>query len=206
MDETTITCLRDYRPFEIPHNIKAILISEVDGQRSVAGENIKRMAKICENVNASSFCVTDDKEESEQLWEVRRAASPALYSFKSGKINEDVCVPRANLMQLLKGVEAIAKSKNITIACFGHAGDGNIHVNILFDPGISGERERADSAVEEIMKETIGVGGTLSGEHGIGNTKSKYLGMEIKPRELKLMKDIKALLDPKGILNPGKIF
>lgn len=89
---------------------------------------------------------------------------------------------------------------------FGHAGDGNIHINILIDPSVPKEMERAENAVSDIFKETVNLGGTLSGEHGVGNTKSKYLSLEIKPRELKLMKDIKTLLDPNGILNPGKIF
>jgi glycolate oxidase len=183
-----------------------LLLIEVDGAEKTAHRDALRVMKICEDNKALKVRRAGNKKETEELWDVRRAISPALYEIGKEKINEDICVPRSELTRILQKIADIGERYGVNIVNFGHAGDGNIHVNILIDPGVKGERERADRAVEEIFQETVNLGGTLSGEHGIGNTKSKYLGMEIKPRELKLMKDIKTLLDPKGILNPGKIF
>ena len=107
---------------------------------------------------------------------------------------------------MLERIAQVAEKYGLKTANFGHAGDGNIHMNILFDPSIPEETERAEAAAGEIFEEVRNLNGTLSGEHGIGNTKSKYLEIEVKPRELQLMKDIKSLFDPNNILNPGKIF
>ncbi len=185
---------------------EALLLIEVDGTKETARRDALRVMKICEDNKALKVRRARQRKEAEDLWDVRRAISPALYEIGKKKISEDICVPRSELTRMLGKISKIGKKHRVNIVNFGHAGDGNIHVNILIDSGMRGERERADSAVEEILKEAINLGGTLSGEHGIGNTKSKYLGIEIKPREFKLMRDIKALLDPNGILNPGKIF
>ena len=142
----------------------------------------------------------------DELWAVRRLISSSLYAISKGKVNEDICVPRSNLPKMLDRISEISEKHGLKTANFEHAGDGNIHMNILIDPGVPEELERAEAAAAEIFEEVIKLDGTLTGEHGIGNTKSKYLSMEIKPKELELMKGIKALFDPNGILNPGKIF
>ena len=161
---------------------------------------------ICKDNGAFEVKKAETEEEIDDLWAVRRSISPALYAISKGKVNEDICVPRSNLTEMLEKIDEIAGKYGLTTANFGHAGDGNIHMNILMDPGVPDEVERAEAAAGEIFREVVNLDGTLTGEHGIGNTKSKYLNIEIKPRELRLMKDIKALFDPNGILNPGKIF
>ena len=147
-----------------------------------------------------------DKQEAEDLWKARRAVSSAVVKLNPTKINEDVTVPRSKVAEILRRVEAISKKHNLIIVNFGHAGDGNIHVNVLIDKRKPGEAERAHAAVKEIFKATLELGGTLSGEHGIGITKAPYLGMELGDMGIEVMKRIKKSFDPNNILNPGKIF
>ena len=206
IDEECIKAIMAYKGFGFAEGSKALLLIEVDGSEETVRRDALRVIEICKDSKAFKITSTGKKNEAEDLWNVRRAISPALYEISKGKINEDICVPRSELARMLEKIAGIGDKYRVRIANFGHAGDGNIHVNILFNPSMPDEKERAQTAVGEILKKTVDLGGTLSGEHGIGNTKSKYLSIEIKPRELKLMKDIKALLDPNGILNPGKIF
>ena len=206
MDETTIACIQNYKPFDISSSTRAIILAESDGHKTSATGDIRRMGDICRAAGAISVEETADRAEANLLWEVRRAASPALYSFKSGKINEDVCVPRGNLLGLFEAIAEVSLKNNVTIACFGHVGDGNIHVNALYDAGNEAEQKGAETAVEEIFRRVLGLGGSISGEHGIGTTKSRFLSWEVGEREIALMRKIKNLLDPNNILNPGKIF
>jgi FAD/FMN-containing dehydrogenase len=142
-------------------------------------------------------------EEREQLWKARRSISPALYILKPKKMNEDIVVPRSKIVDILRDIGSIAKRHNLLIVNFGHAGDGNIHTNILIDDA---ELELAETAVKEIFAATLRLGGSITGEHGIGTAKAAYLPMEIAPEALAAMKRIKQALDPNNILNPGKIF
>jgi glycolate oxidase len=141
-----------------------------------------------------------------KLWEARRAISPALFHISPTKINEDIVVPRSRLADMLKRLKMLSESTGIRIVNFGHAGDGNIHVNLMVDRTKKKEYERAQNLVEEIFRITLELGGTISGEHGVGLTKQDYITMEIHPAELDLMKKIKQAFDPKNLLNPGKIF
>jgi glycolate oxidase len=150
--------------------------------------------------------VAQDWPARERLWEARRAISPALYHLKPHKINEDIVVPIDQIQFALTKLHQLSKESGIPIVCFGHAGDGNIHVNIMTDKKDEGEYTRAQGLVKSIFDITIAAGGSISGEHGIGLAKSPYLQMEINNRELQLMKDIKHLIDPKNMMNPGKIF
>jgi glycolate oxidase len=206
IDEEAIKAVGLYKGSGIIEGTKAMLLIEVDGSPETARRDALRIMNICENNRAFSVRKAGNEEEVDDLWSVRRSISPALYTISKGKINQDICVPRSNLTRMLNKISEIGTKHEVKIVNFGHAGDGNIHINILIDPNVPEEMMRAENAVGDIFKETVNLGGTLSGEHGIGNTKSKYLSLEVKPRELKLMKDIKTLLDPNGILNPGKIF
>ncbi len=132
--------------------------------------------------------------------------SPALYHLKPTKINEDIVVPTSRIPDMLKTLRRISEDTGIQIVNFGHAGDGNIHVNLMVDRNNKDEYEKALQIIREIFIETLEMGGTISGEHGIGMTKSKYISMELQPEELDLMKKIKGVFDPNNILNPGKIF
>ena len=149
--------------------------------------------------------MTQDPQESEKLWQARRALSQALYTINPVKIAEDVVVPRSHIPTLIHALEAMGKKFGIPILSFGHAGDGNFHVNIMIKDTPE-ERAKAEEAVKEIFTEALRLGGTLSGEHGIGTSKAPYLGMELSPEVLDTLKAIKKLFDPNNILNPGKIF
>jgi len=206
IDEEAIKAVRRYKGSGSIKETKAMLLIEVDGSVETVRRDAMRIMNICKNNKAFDVRKAESEEEVDDLWSVRRSISPALYTISKGKVNQDICVPRSNLTRMLNKISEIGTKHEVKIVNFGHAGDGNIHINILIDPSVPEEMERAENAVGDIFKETVNLGGTLSGEHGVGNTKSKYLSLEVKPRELKLMKDIKTLLDPNGILNPGKIF
>jgi glycolate oxidase len=206
MDNATIRCVEDYLHMGLPVEAGALLIIEVDGAPEVLNGEVGEIQKICQANRAIETKVAKDDKEAEELWKARRAVSSAVVKLNPTKINEDVTVPRSKVANLLRQMEAISKKHNLIIVNFGHAGDGNIHVNVLIDRRKPGEEERAHLAVKEIFEATLGLGGTLSGEHGIGITKAPYLAMELGDMGLKVMKRIKQSFDPNNILNPGKIF
>jgi len=150
--------------------------------------------------------MAENEGAREKLWDARRSVSPALFHLSPTKINEDIVVPRSRLPEMLRTLKGLSESTGIRIVNFGHAGDGNIHVNIMVDKNNKEEYEKALRLVEEIFRATLELGGTISGEHGIGLTKKAYICMEIPPDELELMRKIKKVFDPMNILNPGKIF
>jgi glycolate oxidase len=150
--------------------------------------------------------VADDIYSRNRIWEARRSISQALYSIKPSKINEDIVVPRGRVSEMLAELRIISDRYNLIIANFGHAGDGNIHVNIMTDKNDKEEYEKAKRAVRDIFEATVKLEGTISGEHGIGLTKKEYIDMELSEVSIKLMKEVKNVFDPKGIMNPGKIF
>ena len=206
MDEDTLEAVLNYGEFDFPHEAKAALLVEVDGDDAVTKRDAETIATICRDNGCSTVSVALSAEDREELWRTRRAASPALYNLAPKKINEDVCVPRSHLADLLRDIERIKREKSLRIACFGHAGDGNVHVNFLLESDSPEEVRRAEQGVEELLRTVVSYDGSISGEHGIGTTKAQYLGIEIPPRELELMRGIKRLFDPRGILNPGKLF
>ena len=206
MDQKTIECIEAYKPSGLPKYAGATLFIEADGQPEQIEKEIKQIVQICKLHKALTVRVAKNAEERERLWDLRRAVSPAITRIAGKKINEDICVPRSELAPLFIALEKIAKKYRVPIVNYGHAGDGNIHVNVMVNPDDKLEIKRGHKAVEDIFKVVLNLGGTLSGEHGIGNTKSRYLSWEIPPAELRLMKEIKKLFDPYNILNPGKIF
>ncbi|MBI3399739.1 MAG: FAD-binding protein [Deltaproteobacteria bacterium] len=206
MDRGSISCVDDYVSMGLPADIEAVLLIEVDGDRGLIENQAEGIKKICLDNRAREVRIAGDKKEVKQLWQIRRAISPSLAKLKPNKINEDIVVPRSKIPDAIIGVREIAKKYNLTNANFGHAGDGNIHVNIMIDKSDRAEFLRAEKAVKEIFKLVLGLGGTISGEHGIGISKMPYIGMELSHTAIDVMKKIKQVLDPKGILNPGKIF
>ena len=206
MDRTSYRAVQEYRGKGAPKEAGAVLFTETDGAKESARGAMARIVSLCREEGAFEVRETEDAEEREELWGLRKSVSPALYSICVRRINEDICVPRSELARMFGRIEEIGRRYGLPIANYGHAGDGNIHVNVLLKEDSAELVERAERAVEEIFRETLKAGGTLSGEHGIGNTKSKFLSMEIQPREMKLMRDLKHLFDPNNILNPGKIF
>lgn len=206
IDRNCIECVKDYLNIELPPDADALLFIEVDGIQEIVEKEAFAIQRLCVANNVKEFRLANNRKEVKELWEARRAISPSLKKLNPNKINEDIVVPRSKIPDAISEINKIAGKYNLTIANFGHAGDGNIHVNIMFDKSNNDELSRAKKAVEDIFKLTIDLGGTISGEHGIGTAKMPYIGMEISPAAVDAMKRIKQVLDPNGILNPGKIF
>lgn len=205
MDNTTIRTVENYSKVGLPVDAEAILLIEVDGIEEVAKREFGIVESICKKNGVVNLQVAKSDEEREVLWTARRAALPALAQVSPTTILEDATVPRSHIPDMIKAVRNIAEKYNLRIGTFGHAGDGNLHPTILADDRNHEEMERVEKAVEEIFEVALKLGGTLSGEHGIGIAKQKYLEREFGPSGLQIMKKIKQALDPKGILNPGKM-
>ncbi len=205
MDSVSLRCVEEFSKAGLP-NADAVLLIEVDGSPETTGKEAEKVRKICLENGAIEVKVASDKKEIKELWNARRAISASLFRARPDKINEDIVVPRSAVSELIAGVQEIGKQRGLLIASFGHAGDGNIHVNVMYDKKAPEEAEAARSAVREIFNLTLRLGGTISGEHGVGIAKSRYLDMELSPSAIEAMKRLKNALDPKGILNPGKIF
>jgi glycolate oxidase len=205
MDRASIYCSEQASPMGLPEGIGGLLLIEVDGDKESIVPQVEKLRKIINEKKAIRCDVTEDPEESDKLWQARRALGQALYTINPVKIAEDVVVPRSHIPTLIRALEAMGKKFGIPILSFGHAGDGNFHVNIMIKETPE-ERAKAEQAVKEIFAEAIRLGGTLSGEHGIGTSKAPYLGMELSKDVIETLKGIKKLFDPNNILNPGKIF
>ena len=189
-----------------PVGTGALLIVEVDGFAAAVAEEAGLVADACRGAGAIEVLRASGEDERESLWRVRRELSYALRPIAPMKINNDVVVPRGRVPQLFALVERLRTDHRLRIPCFGHAGDGNIHVNIMIDPADPGEAARAQTAVGELFAGVVALDGSISGEHGIGLSKARYLGLELSPDVIALMRRVKAAFDPHGILNPGKIF
>ncbi|SLM30018.1 Glycolate oxidase subunit glcD [Desulfamplus magnetovallimortis] len=206
LDRSSIACVRDRFGFHVPDDIEAILIIEVDGSCGVVEEDGKNLETFCVKKGANRVITAADKAEASTLWAARKALSSALFRMAPDKINEDIVVPINRIPEMVLRIERIQKRTGLPVVSFGHAGDGNIHCNIMYDKRYKDAQNLAESAVDELFEATLELGGTITGEHGVGITKMKYLPREIRENELKIMRGIKAVFDPGNILNPGKIF
>jgi len=206
MDAATIDCVRQATDLEVPEAARAVLIIEVDGDREFLDKQVERITEIIRPLGVVEIRTATTPEESEALWQIRRSVSASLRKVNPDKFNEDVCVPRSKVPEMIRKVDAIAEKYGIPIVNFGHAGDGNIHVNIMIDRKVPGELEKAEQAIGEVFKGALELGGTMSGEHGVGIAKAAFIPLEITPEAAVYMKTIKKALDPNNILNPGKIF
>ncbi|MBE0598947.1 MAG: FAD-binding protein [Desulfuromonadales bacterium] len=206
MDAATLECVRQATGLQLPAAAKAVLIIEVDGDKELIERQAQQILQIVAPLGVVETRVAQTAAESEEIWKVRRSVSASLRKVNPDKFNEDICVPRSRVPDMIREVEAIATRHAIPIVNFGHAGDGNIHVNVMIDRKVPGQLEKAEKAIEEVFAAALKLGGTMSGEHGVGNTKSPYLPMELDPAAVTYMKAIKRALDPNHILNPGKIF
>lgn len=183
----------------------AMLLIDADGDDDTLPNVLHALAQAAEGDGLLALDVAMDGSAREQLWAARRALSPALKSIAPGKINEDVVVPVSRISELVAGVQALSARFALPIVTFGHAGNGNLHVNILYHPDDAGENARAQAALPEVFALTLALGGTLSGEHGIGLAKRDFMAQAFTPATLATMRAIKRALDPDGILNPGKV-
>jgi len=206
IDGKAIDMIRDYSDITFPENAGAMLMIEVDGEENQLTSSVEKIKQTCHSDALLDFKVANSKEEIAALWATRKALSPALRNISPKKINEDVVVPVSNIPALIHGLEKLSVKYNIPIVNFGHAGNGNIHVNLLFNPDDEIQNKNAHRCLDEVFDLVLKLDGTLSGEHGVGIEKRDFVDREIEPVTLALMKRIKKQFDPKGILNPGKMF
>lgn len=205
IDQAAIRCVEEYLHMGLPTQAEALLLIEVDGDEEVIDRQCKAIKTICSGQGASDFQIARSAEEEAQLWKARRSISPALLKLNPDKINEDITVPLSKIPDIIRRVNAIAQKYRLINVSFGHAGDGNIHTNLMINRNNEDEVARAHQAVKEIFQATLELGGTISGEHGIGITKAPFLEMDIGSENHALMNRLKNLLDPNHILNPGKL-
>jgi glycolate oxidase len=206
LDKVTIRCVEEYAHVGLPLDVDAVLLIEVDGHPAVVAEEAAAVGRICREQRCSFFQTARDADEALKLAAARRTALSALARLKPTTILEDATVPRSCIAPMLKAIQEAASRHNVTIGTFGHAGDGNLHPTCLTDERDQDEIKRAHAAFEEIFDAAISMGGTITGEHGVGLAKKKYLPRLVGETGIKVMRGIKNAFDPKGILNPGKIF
>ena len=206
LDNLTIRAVEQTFHKGLPVDAGALLVTDVDGNlEDDLNFQLAQIEKVFKENGCREFVIAKDDKEANDLWFTRRNASPALSVYGSKKINEDVTVPRAVLPELLEKFYAIADKYNINIPCFGHTGDGNVHTNVMVDGSDPKQVEIGYKAIEEVFQATIDLGGTLSGEHGIGLAKAPYMHMAFSDAEMALFKSIKKAFDPNNILNPKKM-
>lgn len=206
MDNASIRCAESHLKIGLPVEAEALLLIEVDGKVDEADMLIKQLKTVCMSQGAKLVKIAENEAEVANLWKARKAISPALFKYGPDKINEDIVVPRSRIPDMVRKINALKEETGLTMVSFGHAGDGNIHFNIMLDKKNRAELKKAEEAIEAVFDHTLELGGTISGEHGVGITKAPYMAKEIGSVEIDLMKKIKKVFDPKGILNPGKIF
>ena len=207
IDNLTLRCVEANAPTGLPLDADALLIFGVDGNdERVLAEDLAMIERIAREHGARDVRVSASDAESERLWAARRSISPALARRRPNKLGEDVCIPPRSLVALIRRVREIAAEFALEIPVFGHIGDGNLHPNILCDKRDPEEMQRVAGAARAIFETTVALGGTLSGEHGIGLLKKQFMELDVGPHTLAVMRTIKDALDPLGIMNPGKIF
>jgi len=205
MDNTCICAVDDLLKADLDRSAHALLVAQSDSGGESAAREIEALAQLCREAGADLVHTTDDPAEGDLLLQARRAALPALEQLGSTLI-DDVAVPRSRIAAFLDGCDAIAAGRSLTIGVVGHAGDGNMHPTICFDPVDADQRERAFAAFDDILELGLSLGGTITGEHGVGSIKVDWLEREIGPVALDVHRAIKDALDPAGLLNPGKVF
>ncbi|NLA74133.1 MAG: FAD-binding protein, partial [Deltaproteobacteria bacterium] len=205
LDRPTIECVRPHIKFFIPEGTEAILLIEVDGSKTAVREDAEQVSKVCTSCGATGFRLAANQADVEEIWEARREVSDSMLKLRPSKISEDIVVPRSRIPDLIDFLGELSIKYGLPIPAYGHAGDGNLHVNILLGNNPD-EKKRGEMAVRELMQRVIDLGGTITGEHGIGITKAAYMDMEFSGAAIALMKRIKRVFDPNNVLNPGKIF
>ena len=206
LDRTTIHCVEDFSKVGLPLDCEALLLMETDGHPAAVAEEAAKMEELAKANGAMEVRVARDAAEAAQLATARRSAFSALARLAPTTILEDATVPRSELAHMIRFVDAVAKKHKLKIGTFGHMGDGNLHPTFLTDERNADEMHRVHEAFTEIFDEAIRLGGTITGEHGIGLAKKDFLPKFAGAAQMRVMRDLRKALDPKGILNPGKMF
>jgi D-lactate dehydrogenase len=204
LDGAALDMIRDRPELDIPDNAHGLLMIEVDGPAACLEESTKAVASVASSEGCLDLEIANSQEEVQRLWQMRKALSPTLRKVAPKKINEDVVVPVSHIPELISGLDKLSVKHETKIVNFGHAGNGNIHVNLLTNPDDPVQMRRAEACLDEVFDLVLSLGGSLSGEHGIGLAKRDYISREIGPEALALMHQIKQVFDPNNILNPGK--
>ncbi len=206
MDQTAITCIEEALHIGLPTDVAAFLLIESDGVAlETTTREIEAIAKICEKSGATKITLAKDESERATLWKARRSISPSLARISPNKLGEDITVPRSAIPKAVKRLKAISQKYGLPIVIFGHAGDGNLHPNILFDKRDPEQMKKLELMVAEEFAVALELGGTLSGEHGVGTLKRPYIEKALGAVSVGIQKKIKQVLDPLNILNPGKV-
>src|SRR5215210_4724187 len=206
LDRNAIRAVESEFAFGIDPEAGALLLVSVDGPREEVEREARLVEEVVRELGGYDILRSESREDEDRLWDVRRALSPAIKKFGTLKFNEDVVVPRSRVPELIERVEEIGRRRDTFVVNFGHLGDGNIHVNFMCDRDDPAAVSRARAAVADTFKASVDLGGTISGEHGIGYVKAPYLPMALGPDTIEAMRRVKRALDPQGILNPGKVF
>jgi glycolate oxidase len=206
LDRTTIHCVEDFAKVGLPLDCEALLLMETDGHPAAVAEEAAKMEELAKANGAMEVRVARDAAEAEQLATARRSAFSALARLAPTTILEDATVPRSELAHMIRFVAEVAKKHELKIGTFGHMGDGNLHPTFLTDERNEAEIHRVHEAFKEIFDEAIRLGGTITGEHGIGLAKKEFLPKFAGAAQMRVMRELRKALDPKGILNPGKMF
>ncbi len=204
MDKNSMDSVRAKAEVPIPQNVESALLIEVDGDDESLLNQIQIIAEVCEANGAFDIQIAQNEAKRRKIWTARRLISSSLKEFKKFKIAEDIVVPRTHIPTMIAFFKELGQKYNLYTAAFGHAGDGNLHLNVVYD--YNSETLIVKKIFDEIFKKTIELGGTLSGEHGIGIAKNSYLNLEQSSEIINMQKKLKKLFDPKNLLNPGKIF
>jgi len=204
MDRNAIRAVEEFKPVGLPKDVSALLLVEVDGSPQSVKEDIKAVEELAKAMGLE-VKVAEDEESAEKLWTARKSLGPALGNLRTGKINEDVVVPRVYLSEAIRDYRKVAEKYGLLMVIFGHIGDGNLHVNLLYDKKNKEEEERAERAVDEVFEITLRYNGSITGEHGVGLTKRKFLEYQFGPMGMEILRGIKKVFDPKNLFNPGKV-
>ena len=205
IDDSCLQLIRSYQPLDdLPDAVHALLLLKVDGHPANLAADSAAIIKAAPRPGRLSVDRSSDPAQAQSLWKARKVLSQSLRLLKSGKINEDVAVPISQLSTLIDNIKKSGHRHGLIIACFGHAGNGNLHVNVLYDTESPQQQQRAEHCVHDIFQAVLQLGGTLSGEHGVGLSKRDFVSLEIPPPSLAMMRAIKNLFDPQHILNPDK--
>ncbi len=205
IDGTAIEMIRDYSKADLPQGAGAMLMIEVDGLSASLDEAVAKVSEAARNEGLLNLTTATTPVEIQALWNTRKALSPALRNVAPKKINEDIVVPVSRLPELIRGLQQLSKQHSIPIVNFGHAGNGNLHTNLLFDPDDPQQQHNAEQCLDAVFSLVLKLNGTISGEHGVGIEKRAFVAREIDAVTLELMRQIKRQFDPNEILNPGKM-
>ncbi len=206
MDKNTMQTIEKFHKTGLPTDMDAVLVLEVDGFKESVGVQAEQVAGICREFGAENIRTSRNRQEADEIWFARRSAFGAVARLSPNVLTEDAVVPRNKIPDMVRNIRRIADKYNLTVCIMGHIGDGNIHPNFSLDLRNKDEAKRFEKAVEELFDAALSLGGTLSGEHGIGFSKSAFMHKALDKKNLELMKSIKNVFDPKGILNPDKVF